>query len=346
MQVLHRLICVGLLIYGAAAAVGYGQELDSDCRPIILPAQCRLIQSQIDAAEAAYNGEIEALQEELRTASPGRKNFIFAQIRRLRTERANDRQLRQLRIDLANCRRQFDTAPRRTVAANVLNASFAGTVVTRTTHSRAGGPFSNALNLGLQFSRNRCDVTITSFPSISFPAPTPIGAIAVTISKIGGGNGKFFPITGQIAMPLRLRFHYDTILAGADTADTPLTTASSISARGTFSVTGMRFTSTNNAPIDQCGRTIGGSLVTCTVTLVGTTVFQDGFLGGNEGSFVATGTISAAQQVSPGTRTRQECLDECEAFFQDCMGDRGRGGTRPAQCARLRTNCRNRCPAR
>ncbi len=345
MNKLIRFLAVSFLTISPIASA-LGQELDMDCRPITLPPQCRAFESEIETIEASYEGQISALRDELEGAPAARRAAIMAQIRRITNMRANDQRLKQLKLEVGRCRRQFDSIPRRPLEANILVTNFAGNVATSTTHNSARGPFNNPLLLGLQFSRNRCVVTMTSFPAITFEAPTPIGPIAVTVSKVGGGTGNFFPVTGQFTMPLNFFFNYDTVLTGDDSAATTLTTGNTISQRGTFNLTGVRFTSTNNAPIDQCGSTVAGTTITCSVTLVGTTIFQNGFLGGNEGSFVARGTISVPRPPQPQGPTRQECLAECQQIFQDCVSGGGLGARTVAQCTTRRTQCRARCPVR
>lgn len=189
-------------------------------------------------------------------------------------------------------------------------------------------------------------MTITSFPPISFttpPAPV-VGVVTVTVSQSGGGVGQVFPVSGQINMPLSLLFAYSTIFAGNDNASMTLTTGNSISVRGTFNLTGARLTISNGAALDQCGTTVNGTLIQCPVTLVGTTVFQNGFLGGQEGGFTAQGTIRVQQPPPPPSSGRQQCLRACDEGFQRCMDSRMDGRPTPAQCASGRTQCRSRCP--
>lgn len=325
----------------SAVSNALGQDVDMDCRPITLPVQCRGIRSQIIEIEARYESEINALSDELRTAAPTQKPAIVLAIRQVMLQQANDAQLRKLKIDLDNCKRQFDTVPRRTVAANVLNTFFNGSVETRTTHPKASGPYFKNITLGLQFSRNRCLLTITSFPPITLVAKTPIGDVKVTVSKVGGGSGNFFPLSGQISIPLNFLLQYDTIFARDDNAATTFTTGNSVSPRGAFNLTGVRFTSTNNAAVDQCGLRVGGTQIVCTLTIVGTTVFQNGFLGGNEGAFTVRGTIGAPP---PGPQqTRSQCLADCQKFYEACM-EEDKGAPTAAQCGTWRTQCRNRCP--
>ncbi|HEX6182502.1 MAG TPA: hypothetical protein VFZ44_01235 [Pyrinomonadaceae bacterium] len=323
-----------------------GQELDQDCRPIPLPSQCQQTAAALAALEASYDDRIESLQELLRRAPTSAKAAIIRRIREVERQRSADRALARLANDLQACRQRFDTTPRRQLAPDVLNAFFNGTVETRTTRPEARGPFTQRLSLGIQFSRSRCNVTITSFPPISFNTPpVPVaGVVTVTVSQIGGGTGQFFPVSGQLVMPVTLQLAYSTIFAGNDTAAITLTTGNSVSPRGAFSLAGARLTTTNGAPVDACGTTVNGTPIQCTLTLVGTTTFQNGFLGGQEGGFTVRGNITTP--LPPPRQTRQQCLAECEANYQSCMDSAVDGRPSPFQCATGRNQCRARCPSR
>jgi hypothetical protein len=337
-----RFCLTGFLLLLGTANTSFGQELDMDCRPILLPTQCNSIANQLSTKEQEIKDEIRALQEELQTAAPNAKAAIVGQIKRKQGELANSPVLKGLRTSLAACRQQFDTTPRRPVAPAVLNANFAGTVTNTTSSTSAPGPFLQTVGLGLQFSQNRCDVKITSFPSIIFTAPTPIGGITVTISQTGGGSGNFFPVIGDLIMPLTLRYTYGTFLANPDTASFLLTTGSITSPIAMATVTGAKFSSSNGGPVDDCGKVINGTAVTCTITLVGTTTFQNGFLRGNFGDYVVTGTISVPQPA-----VTSACLNQCAADYIACVADAepGRAGaTVRARCNQARAACRNNCP--
>lgn len=272
------------------AQPSFAQGLDLNCVPITaIPPQCQRIADDIATREQSYRDRIALLREQAAEAtSQAERRRLLARIRTLEQQRARDQNLIRLRNELRQCRAQFDTTPRRPVAPAELNASFTGNVVVNTTHPRAGGPFNQNLNLGIRFSRDRCTVTITSFPTITFQTPpTPVGRIDVSITQSGGGTGQFFPVSGELVLPISLHFHYDTIFAGDDNASMTITTGNSISPRGTFNLTGARL-NTNN------GTTVFGNL-----TLVGTTIFQDGFLGGQEGGFTITGQIGPPPPPPP-----------------------------------------------
>ena len=319
------------------------QDLDMDCRKIMLPEQCRSLQSQIVGREALFQNEIDTLTEDLQNAPQHQKPRLRLQIQRLRQKLANDLLLRRLRADLARCRQEFDRVPRRTLAPNVLVSGFRGQVIAKTKHPRVEVTEPSNILMTLQFSRDRCVVTITSFLPFTFRQPTPIGDVDVTVSKVGGGTGNFFPLSGQVLMPIELDIHYDTHLVDDDRATTTFTTGNTVSRRGSFNVNGVKFTSTNNAPVDQCARTVGGIPINCTITLVGTTVFQGGFLGGHEGALTVTGNIGVPLPP-PGQQTRAECLETCQERFEECLVADGPGSTTHARCSTRRTQCRNRCP--
>jgi hypothetical protein len=315
----------------ACTSSGAGQEVDQNCVPIGLPAQCQQIADSLAAREASYEERINALQELLKGASTSAKTDLLRRIRAIEQQRARDTEIPRLTRDLASCRQHFDTTPRRQLAPSTLSAVFRGTATVTTTRSEARGPFTQNLNLGILFSRDRCTLSITSFTPISFQTNVPLaGQITITVTQTGGGTGQFFPISGQIVMPLTLFFNYGTILAGNDTATLTLTTGNSISARGTFNLTGVALP------------TAGGTTVQGPVTLVGTTVFQNGFLGGQEGGFTVAGNIAIPQ--APPPQGHQECLRQCDENFRNCMDSIVAGRPTPAQCAAGRNQCRARCP--
>lgn len=329
------------LIFSAASNL-FGQEVDMDCRPITLPVQCHSIRSQIFEIEENYESRINALNAQLLTAVPTQKPAIILATRKVIQQQANDPQLKKLKIDLENCRRQFDTVPRRTIAADVLNTVFDGSVETQTTNPKASGPYFKNITLGLQFSRNRCQITITRFPPVTLVAKTTNGDVKVTVAKVGGGSGNFFPLSGEISIPVNFLFQYDSILAKDDHAATTFTTGNSVSPSRALNVTGARFVSTNHAPVDQCGLKVGNTNVFCSLRIVGTTVFEDGFLGGSEGAFTVRGTIDVPPPQPQ--QTRSQCLASCEEVFHACMEQEGKGAPTKAQCGTGRTACRNNCP--
>ena len=96
--------------------------------------------------------------------------------------------------------------------------------------------------------------------------------------------------------------------------------------------------------MDSCGANVGGTTIQCTLTLVGTTVFQNGFLGGQEGSFTVQGNITVPQP--PPTQTRQQCLSQCEANYEQCMDSAVDGRPTPTQCSVGRNQCKAACPSR
>lgn len=341
---LLALITLSLLLFQVSA----GQDLDQDCRPILLPTECQPIADQIAAIEAEYDQSIRSLQELLQQAAPQQKADLIKRINKLQDLMAKDPALKNLRIQLSNCRQQFDRTPRRQLANDVLNAVFRATILGQVTGGVNVNPISTTI--GIQFSRNRCVLTITSFPPIRFRA-TPLGtAVNVTITKTGGGAGEFHPVSGQIIMPITLLFSYDNPLAafcgGDDTASMDLTTGNTISQRGTFNLTGAPLTITNNAPVDSCGTTVNGTPIQCPLKLVGTTVFRNGCLGGREGGFTVTGNIVVpSPPPPPPNQTRKQCLAECDQNYLLCMASRENGIPTPAQCASGRTKCKAACPA-
>lgn len=312
-----------------------GQDLDQDCRPIPPPAQCQQIVAEIEEREDFFDREINRLTE-LPVRNEAERKKVTTQINSLKRRRA--REIALLRTELQQCQQQHNTVPRRQEAASTLDAILSGRVRARTSNGLVPGPFSQNVSVGLQFSRNRCTVTITNFPQIVFD--TPIGDVNVT--QIGGGTGRFFPVSGQMTMPISLKAEVP-IFADSE-ASAPLTTESSTSASGTFSLTGSRLTITTGGSLETCGTTVNGVMIDCPLVLVGATVFDGGILGGDEGSIRITGSVRIPQPPAVPSNTRQECLDRCELNYDVCINQYVPPNTNPPNCRALRAACTRRCP--
>jgi hypothetical protein len=248
------------------------QELDQDCNPIGVPAQCQQLAGQLADLEARIAG----LQARLKNASPAMKADLVRNIERLTTQRD------AASAALRRCRRENGAVPRE-LAPQELTSRFVGTAIVQTTDSTASGPFEAEVAVDLRFSRNRCRVTVTRFPRLTLRTRDlpVIGRVTVTVTKTGGGSGSFHPVSGAMSLPVTLHFHYDTVLLGDDDATLSLTTGRSVSRDGTFDVTGSPLTN-------------GGS-----IRLATTTRFRNGYLSGKDGSLVITAS------TSPDTSPRQ-----------------------------------------
>lgn len=179
------------------------QELDQDCNPIAVPAECRRFVSAIEALDT----QMARWQQRLRHAGGAMKSDLLRTIRQLSSQRDS------AIADLAGCRREHGATPR-VLAPSELTANFTGTATLRTTDSDAPGPFDVDFDVDIRFSRNRCSVTITRLPAITLKTPDldVVGVVTVTVTKTGGGTGTFHPVSGTMSLPLTLHFHYDTFL--------------------------------------------------------------------------------------------------------------------------------------
>lgn len=258
-------IVAGFILLMIFSAGVHAQDLDQDCNPLALPPECERLLAPI----AELENRITHLQQRLRNASPAVKANLLKSIEDLNS------QLRAAKAELTQCKREHGATPRES-APSELSSSFIGRATVQTTDSNAPGPFAVDFNVDLRFSRNRCRVTITRFPSLKLKTKDlpVIGRIAVTVTKSGGGSGTFHPISGTMNIPITLHFHYDTALLGDDDATFGLTTGRSASRNGAFVVTG--------SPLTADG----------TINLTGTTRFRNGYLEGKEGSLVITANIS------------------------------------------------------
>jgi hypothetical protein len=331
---LKPIILLLLLMISLSVA---GQDLDQDCRPLPLPSQCRQIEAELEDRQDYFEREINRLTEQRVGNEAGRKR-VTDRINALKRQRNTE--LARLRNELQQCRQQHNTSgSRRQEAASTLDAIFTGRVTARTTEGLARGPFTENVRVRLQFSRNRCEVIITEFPPIVFG--TLVGD--VTITKIGGGTGRFFPISGEMTMPVSLKADIP-ILADSE-ASAALTTENS--RNGAFNVTGSRLTRTNNAAPEACGTIVNGTTIQCPLTLVGTTTFQGGLLGGDQGSITIGGNLAILQPSPPHpppSRAREECLERCQRNYEICREQRREPDQTPPNCQAVRETCRQRCP--
>lgn len=262
---MRRNILIGVISIVASSFSSHAQQLDQDCNHIAAPAECR----ELSESGHALEDRIARLQQRLKGASPAVKQQLLRTISGLNSQRdaAN--------ADLSSCIREHGATPRE-LAPSELTSTFTGSATVRTTDSNASGPFDVDLNIDLRFSRDRCHITITRFPSLKLKTKDlpVIGRINVTVTQTGGGSGSFHPVSGTMNIPITLHFHYDTALLSDDDATFSLTTGRSVSRSAAFDITG--------SPL-----TAGGN-----VTLTGTTRFRNGYLSGKEGSLLITATIS------------------------------------------------------
>jgi hypothetical protein len=169
-----------------------------------------------------------------------------------------------------------------------LDATFSGTATLITSNGNAPGPFTQSINLPLNFSSDRRVVRLTGFTPIEvgpFPVEHPTEGhinVITTVSLINALPGSFDPSSGQLQMQITLEFRHrnaDTggSIFGADPsqADFNLTTGSSSSPGGGFHLTGLPMNTSTGA-----------------LTVVGTSRFRSGFLGGSDCSLEVPGTIN------------------------------------------------------
>lgn len=318
-----------MLLTLAGTSSAFAQELDEDCRPIPLPTVCQPVAEQLAALEGRFEQELRRLRNLMVHVSSSQRAEILQMIEDLQQERASNLDIARLANELQACKNANIRVPGRPVAPAVLDALFTGRVITTVfqTPPQAPTQTSDTLTIGLQFSRNRCDVTITNFPPIN-------SANSVVVTKSGGGSGKHFPDSGGIEMPLNLAFAIPFV---ADSrAETHLSTGTRTSPSGRVTGSGIPLA----REIDTCV-TSGG----CLVALFGTTVFQGGPADGQEGSFLVTGTIARSPAPPPPSDTRIQCLNVCDDAALACLErSADPDGPTRAACADQRTGCRSKCP--
>jgi hypothetical protein len=219
-----------------------------------IPTTCQPIAQEIEDLRA----ERTDLQLELQQAPTGQKAALATRIKAL------NRRIRVLEDRLADCLRDTPPPP---PPPPPLEAVFTGTATITTTNASAPGPFTASVNLGVIFNAARTFVGITSFPPIATtPFPTPVGDNVTTVTRSGGGSGSY--AAGTIVLPLALHFDQSIDLPFLE-EDSNLAVVLSTAGPG-------------GSPVDGNG----------SVKLLGTGVFNGGFLGGSTGTITIVGTIS------------------------------------------------------
>lgn len=228
------------------------------------PNPCKSIAQEVTDLAQALEKEVQAaiadLQKELKSAAPGEKPSIAAQIK---VEAAAVRKNSPTAKKLAAKRKEYSACIIKNGGLMALDATFKGTATMTTSNSHAPGPFKQSVNLGLAFSDwDHRDIWITSFPpiSVTYDTGTVVGTVTTTVS-MNSGAGTFDPTTNTITLKLSLFFHHSTSLAGDSTLDITLSTTSLLDAAGKI--------------------TVGGGAT-----------FKDGYLGGDSCWLTVTGTIS------------------------------------------------------
>ena len=224
---------------------------------------CLPLKKELQALVAALQKEVKAavedLQKELSTAAPGQKPAILKEIKQTAAEvKAQSPLTPQINAK----RKQYNDC----LAANglkpALNATFTGKATFTTSDPDASGPFERSVTIGLYFSElDNKFVSVTSFPTISVSYPTPIGEVTTTVSLNGTASGTFDSVASSISLTVPLFFHHSTDFAGDSTLTIKLT---------------------STAPIAADGK----------VTVSGSAVFKDGYLGGETCWLTVVGKIS------------------------------------------------------
>jgi len=202
-----------------------------------------------------------------------------ARPRLLQQFRALNARLHGLQNSLADCIAN-------STGQSSLEALFSGTatidIPSRNEHS------SDDLQFRILLNGARTVITLVSFPTITSIVHTPLGDDTVTVTRTSGGTGAY--ASGHIVLPLALHFAHSNIF---------------------FSDSDLSITLTTDPP---------GSPVTPdpfgAVTVVGSGIFQGGFLGGSSCNVTVTGTISELQLVTvPDVResTRSQADNEIRA---------------------------------
>lgn len=149
-----------------------------------------------------------------------------------------------------------------------LSTTLTGTATLTTSNSRARGPFTVPLAVGLLFDDSRTAVSVTSFP----PITVKTGDGPVVVSRTGGAAGSFTKSTGAMTLPVEL--HFDL----PDDTPIPIGDSDLSISLGTGSVGNL-----TGARLDRTSRRI---------RLVGAATFDEGFLDNEQATLAVDGELA------------------------------------------------------
>lgn len=263
---MKRIILAGFVLVTTLTFGIQAQRLDQDCNPIAFPRECQRFADSV----ASLERRIANMQARMNRAGGALKADLIRTIARLNS------QLDAAKADLKRCVIDSGETPRELAPAE-LTSNFTGTATLRTTdRGDAAGPFDVDFDVDIRFTRNRCFVTITRFPTITLKIKDldVVGSRTVTVTQTQSFLGTFHPVSGTMGIFITLHFHYGTVLVNDDDATFYLTTDHSLSGDGTFDVTG--------SPLNADNR----------IRLVATTRFRNGYLDRKYGSLVIRANVT------------------------------------------------------
>lgn len=153
-------------------------------------------------------------------------------------------------------------------------ATLSGTITMHTSNGNALGPYTEPLQVGLNFDSDCQTVSVTSFTPISVTFPTPLGNNTSTFTMQGGGIGTM-PRNGTRNFSMPLVIGLDNSLEGSN-PDSWLTVTLASAPIQTF-----------RGPLSGTPLQLNGAIV-----LVATGRFRGGFLHGSDATLVLDGRIS------------------------------------------------------
>lgn len=242
------------------------QPRDRDCNLIGVPAACDEQSRAVQALEA----RIAHLQQQLQNASPAAKPQLLRTITRLNAD------LDIAKADLRRCIREAGP-PEAAIHPGTIAMRASGTASLETTNSKARGPFVVDLDIGVRFSRNRCEIVVTRFPTITTKTDeiALLGRrVTIEVTQNREGTGVFHPISRGMSITMNLHFLYKTGYADPDDITFHLSTEGSVTRRDGTVETG--------SALDDDGN----------IKLVGSGKFVHGFLAESAGRLVISARLS------------------------------------------------------
>lgn len=242
------------------------QPRDQDCNPIPVPATCAQYSESIRSLEDRISHQ----QQLLENASPAVKSTMLRTITRLNAE------LDAAKADLRRCIREQGPAQAQ-LRPEALTEQVVGKATLETTNDDAPGPYTVDVNITVRFSRNRCDIVVTRFPTITTKTDRIAALdrrVTVDITQNDSGTGVFHPVSGRLNIRLNLHFNYKTGWTSDDDATFRLSTEGSITRNDGTVETGSAMDADGNFKLVGSGR------------------FMHGFLAGATGKLMISATIT------------------------------------------------------
>lgn len=229
--------------------------MDRDCNPVMVPLECRSISQSI----ARLDGTLEQLREFAANSRSDVASQLQIRIERFEAQRDS------AKSNFRQCLLDHGITPR-AVAPAKRTSTLVGRATIRAINRGAPRFIIADFQADLLFSRDRCEFSVLSFPTmrIKTDAIPNLGTIVITVNMTEGRRGRFNPLSGRMNLPIWLHIDYGTAQFNDENVRFELTTGNVRSSGGEWVASGLPVGEDNS------------------VTLVGTASLNNPFLRGDE----------------------------------------------------------------